>query len=272
MFYFLNNKIIPAGDAKISVKDIAILRGFGIFDYFRTQNGKPFLIDDYLHRFRTSAKMVGLPLWHSVSDLKTVVDELLKTNSMSEAGIRMVLTGGESHDAFAPVDPNFAILIEELHWPDSGHFKNGIKLISYPYQREFSQIKSINYFTALMLRDRKAKEGAMDILYHDAGEIREATRSNFFMVLGNSVVTPDTHILYGITRRKVLELSRSQFRVEERAVKVDELKYADECFITGTTKKIMPVVNIDGNIIGKGKPGNVTKKLMEMFSEVEVAY
>jgi branched-chain amino acid aminotransferase len=272
MFYFLNNKIILAEDARISVKDLSILRGFAIFDFFRTQHGRPFMIDDYLHRFKTSAQLVGLPLWHSVSDLKMVVDELLKVNKLPEAGIRLVLTGGESHNAYTPAEPNFIILIEENHWPSSEVFTNGIKLITYPYQREFSQVKSINYFNALMLRDKMSKEGAMDILYHNAGELREATRSNFFIVLGKTIVTPDKHILYGITRKKTLELARNNFNVEERTVKLTELKYADECFITGTTKKIMPVVNIDGKPIGNGKRGNATKKLMEMFRDFEEAY
>jgi branched-chain amino acid aminotransferase len=272
MFYFLNNRIVPAGEAKISVRDISILRGFGIFDFLRTQHGRPFLIGDYLHRFKTSAQLIGLPLDHSIDELKGLIHELLEVNRLPEAGIRLVLTGGESPNGYLPTDPNFAILIEELHWPDENWYRKGIKLITYPYQREFYQIKSINYLTALMLQPRARNEGAMDILYHNGEEISETTRCNFFIVRDNVIITPDKHILFGVTRKKVLEIARMNFPVEERTINLSELKQADECFVTGTGKKMISVVDIDGGIIGNGKIGKVTKRLMDMFNEFEAGY
>lgn len=269
MFYYLNNNIIPAGEAAISVRDLAVLRGFGIFDFFRTHNGRPFLIDDYLHRFKNSSKLMGLPLNFTTSQLKELVLETLQANNFSEAGIRLVLTGGESENAFLPAEPNFAILVEELHWPEPEWFSNGIKLITYPYQREFSQIKTTNYITAIMLQKKARNEGAMDILYHNNGQVREVTRSNFFLVRDGVVVTPDRHILFGVTRKKVIELARMFYRVEERTVKIEEIRDADECFMTGTTKKITPVVNVDGSMIGNGLPGKITRRLMQLFDEFQ---
>jgi branched-chain amino acid aminotransferase len=269
MFYYLSNRIVPADEAKISVRDISILRGFGIFDFFRTHNGRPFLIDDYLQRFKESAKLIGLPLEHTKNELKDIVLELLKANNLPDAGIRMVLTGGESENAYTPAYPNFAILVEKLNWPNPEWFSKGIKLITHHYQREFSQIKSINYLTALALRDRVQDEGAMDVLYYHNGELREVTRSNIFIVKDGTIITPSDHILFGITRKKVIEIGKMYYPLEERTVRLEELLQADECFLTGTTKKIMAVVNVDGRIIGDGMLGKVTKHLMQMFNEFE---
>ena len=164
---------------------------------------------------------------------------------------------------------NFAIIIEDLRWPVRAHFENGIRLASHEYQREFSQIKSINYLAALMLQDKIRQAEADDALYFSGNEIREATRSNFFIIKDKTVITPHEQILHGITRKKALELSRMHYKVEERTVLWNEIQEADECFLTGTTKKITPVVRIDDRIIADGKPGPVTRDLMKIFDEFE---
>ncbi len=269
LYYFLNHRIIKASEANISIRDISVLRGFGIFDFFRTQNGRPFLIDDYLDRFTNSAKLIGLPLHLSKSEIKSMVSDLLKKNQIQEAGIRLILTGGESPNAFIPTTPNFAILIENLHWPSKEWFEKGIKLITYNYQREFSQIKTTNYLTAILLQERIKSEGAMDVLYCHADEIREVTRSNFFLIKNGAIITPNEHILFGITRKKVIEIAKLYYPLEERTVRKEEIEQADESFMTGTTKKITPVVNIDGTLIGNGQPGKITRHLMEMFEKFE---
>lgn len=269
LYYFLNHSIIKASEANISVRDISILRGFGIFDFLRTQNGRPFLIDDYLDRFTNSAKLIGLSLHFSKSEIKSIVSDLLEKNQIEEAGIRLILTGGESSNAFLPTTPNFAILIEKLHWSSNEWFEKGIKLITYNYQREFSQIKTTNYLTAILLQDRIKSESAMDVLYCHNDEIREVTRSNFFLIKNGTIITPNDHILFGITRKKVIEIAKLYYPLEERAIRKEEIEQADECFMTGTTKKITPVVNIDGTIIGNGQPGKITRHLMEMFEKFE---
>lgn len=271
MFYYFNDRIVPAGEAKVTVRDISVLRGFGIFDFFRTSRGKPFLIDEYILRFTNSARLIDLPFKYSPDKLKEITLETLQANRLSEAGIRLILTGGDSPNAFLPADPNFAILIEELHWPDEDWFKKGVKLITYPYQREFSQIKTINYIPAIMLQKKAREADAVDILYHHDGEIREVTRSNFFLIKDGRISTPGHHILFGITRKKTIELASMFWPVEERTVRFDEIREADECFMTGTTKKISPVVNIDGKDIGMGEPGPITRRLMKIFEEFEAS-
>lgn len=112
----------------------------------------------------------------------------------------------------------------------------------------------------------------MDVLYHKNGEVSEVSRSNFFVVKNGTVITPDKHVLYGITRKKTIQLAKEICPVEERTVTIGEVANADECFITGTTKKVMPVVEIDGKPIGNGKPGRITRQLMALFRDFEENY
>ena len=135
---FLNGKILPADTASVAISDLALLRGYGIFDYLRTYHGKPFRLNDYLNRFRTSADDMRLPLKYEDAQISALVDELLdKSGSPENAGIRLVLTGGNSPDSMSIAEPNFAIVIEHLPPTPDVQYENGVKLLSYPYQRIF---------------------------------------------------------------------------------------------------------------------------------------
>jgi branched-chain amino acid aminotransferase len=271
-FFFLNNEIVPAEKANIGIKDIGILRGFAIFDFFRTVNFKPMMMDGYLQRFINSAKMMDLPLHYLQKDLENIILLLIEKNDYAEAGVRLVLTGGYSDNAFLPAQPNFMILIEPVKLPPNEWFENGIKLLTHHYQREWSQIKTTNYLTSVKLAPRCRQKGAVDVLYHYQGQLREVSRSNVFVVKNGVIATPDDGVLLGITRAKVIQLAKQHYQVEERAVSMEEVFEADEIFMTGTTKKVLPVVQIDEKLIANGKPGSISNHLVGLFNEFEQQY
>jgi branched-subunit amino acid aminotransferase/4-amino-4-deoxychorismate lyase len=132
-----------------------------------------------------------------------------------------------------------------------------------------SGIKSINYLSSITLREKLTADNAFDVLFHFKGKVLEVSRSNFFIVKNEILVTPDKDILMGITRESVISLAEPHFTVEERDLHVEELWEADEAFMTGTTKKVLPVVQVGEHRIGSGLPGPVTRKLMTMFLEFE---
>jgi len=268
-YFFLNGEILPASQAKLNITDLALLRGFGIFDFLRTYNKKPFLIDRYLNRFYNSAVHVGLQIPYGKEKMKEIINSLLDINKIFEAGIRMVLTGGYTSNGYTPGEPNIFILIEKINFPTEENYSNGIKLYFYEHQRELSFIKSINYLSPISLRNKIKEADAYDVLYHFNGKIREVSRSNFFMVKDNKILTPDTDILLGITRASVIQLAEKYYQVEGREVRIEELWEADEAFMTGTTKKVLPVIRIGDHSIGNSVPGTVTKHLMELYSEFE---
>lgn len=272
-FVFLNGEIVDSRIAKINIKDLAILRGYGIFDYMRTVNGKiPFMMEKHLDRFHNSATYMNLPVEYEREKIKNIIFELLRINNYEEAGVRMVLTGGYSLNNFQPAKPNFFIVVEAINFPAREYYENGARLISHSYQREWSQAKTINYLTSVRLLDKMKKQGALEVLYYANGSILEASRSNFFLVKDKVLVTPEKDILQGITRGIILDLAQGICKIERRAIKLEELTKADETFITATTKKILPIIQIDDLVIGNGKPGLVTQQLITRFLEYEKKY
>jgi branched-subunit amino acid aminotransferase/4-amino-4-deoxychorismate lyase len=269
---YLNGQTLPTGKHTIAINDLGLLRGYAIFDFCRTANGKPFLLPLYLTRFRNSARLMDLDLMYSNEQITAAVYELLEMSKLPFAGIRFLLTGGYTEDSFTPTRPNFMITIEELSQVPAEVAENGVKLMSYEYQREMAEVKTTNYTVALRLRKRVQEQNAYDILYHSNGNVLELTRSNFFIVKDNTVITAATNILQGITRQTVLHLAKAQYKVEVREVKLTELAQADEAFFTGTNKKIVPVVQVDDLTIGNGKAGKVTKNLYQAFLEYEKTY
>lgn len=271
-YFFLNGKIIKARDAFLHITDLALLRGFGIFDFCRTQNGQPLLIDKYISRFYNSAHHIDMQIPYSKDHIKESIFALLKKNGIKEAGIRLVMTGGYTKNGYTPGDPNFFILIEEINFPGQELYENGIKLHFLEHQRELSHIKSINYLTPISIRNTLARESAYDVLYHSKGNVLEVSRSNIFIVRDNIIITPIRNILPGITRSTVLSLANELFQIEEREIPVQELFMAEEVFMTGTTKRVLPVRQIDDHVINHGKPGPITQKLKSLYRDFENSF
>jgi branched-chain amino acid aminotransferase len=270
--YFVNGQILPASEAKLMITDLALLRGFGIFDFFRTSNGKPFLMSHYLDRFFASARLMDLQIPYSRSRIEETVLDLIKRNGLKDAGIRMVLTGGYASDGYTPNLPNFFILIEEIHYPDPTYYENGIKLITFEHQREWSEIKSINYLTPIKIRKQIIQKNGYDVLYYHNSNFLEVSRSNFFIIRDGVLITPGKNVLHGVTRKTVIELSKQIMKVEERDIPLIELASAEEVFLTGTTKRILPITMVDNQAIADGKPGSMTKKLINQFYEYENSF
>ncbi len=272
-YYNLNGERVPVNEAKLLVNDLAIIRGYGIFDYFLARRGQPLFIDDYLNRFYNSAEKMHMKVPLERPELHHAIQELIDANGQEEAGIRLVLTGGYADDGYTPKNPNLIILQHPMPRQPQERFDNGVKLITHRYERDVPEVKTINYLEGIRLIPELKKAGALEPLYHDGAYLTESVRSNFFLVLDDErIVTPDSNILFGITRKKVLEKAREHFEVEERGVRVEELEDAREAFLTGSTKLLMPVVQIDDIVFGDGRPGPVTKKLMQLFEETTKEY
>lgn len=269
---WINGQLLHGDKATIGINDLGLLRGYAIFDFCRTAHGKPFLLDHHLIRFRKSAALIELPLNYTDNELTRAVYDTLQLSNLTLAGIRLLLTGGYTPDSMTCTKPTLIITAEPLAQINDTLLHTGVKLMSHAYQRELPEVKTTNYMMALRLRHIQQQQQAYDILYHHNGHILELTRSNFFIVKDQKVITPSSHVLKGITRKTVLELARDQYAVEERAVTWKELKEADEAFLTGTNKKILPVVQVDDIVIGKGKPGIVTNNLYNTFLEFEKTY
>jgi branched-chain amino acid aminotransferase len=162
-----------------------------------------------------------------------------------------------------------AVLITVLGERDMQRFAQGYKLITARLQRTEPDAKTTNYLVAIRALKEAARRNASDALFvNERGHVLEATRSNFFIFRGDTLVTPGAGVLKGITRNVVLDLAMERFPIEERPILLDELALADEAFITASSREIMPVVQIDDLRIGKGLPGRRTYELEQRFIEM----
>lgn len=258
---FIDKSFVTEENAHIHFRDLAIQRGYGVFDFFRLVDNQPVFINDHLERFYFSAEQMHLKVEFDKEELKTIIKELVDKNDLPFSGVRITLTGGYSPDGYQIISPTLIISQHSFASPNELQLKEGIRLISYEHQRQLPQVKSIDYLMAIWLQPLLKEKNADDLLYHQSGIISECPRSNFFIVTEeNKIVTAAANILKGITRKKLLELY-AEFQIEEREISLKEALHAREAFITSTTKLILPVYSIDGKVISKGQRGRVTEKL-----------
>jgi D-alanine transaminase/branched-chain amino acid aminotransferase len=266
---YINGAFLPASQAALQVSDLAIQRGYGIFDFFKTLDHLPVFLDEHLDRFYHSAEQMRLDPGKDREQLREVIRELAEQNNIANAGIKITLTGGYSPDGYSITRPNLIITQQPLKMPDKAVFQQGLRLMSYPHQRQMPQVKSLDYLMAIWLQPLIKEKGADDVLYQLNGLVSECPRSNFFIVTADDTVVTSTQPLKGIIRMKTLEIAGKQFKVEERELTLEEAYQAKEAFITSTTKHILPVVQLDGRVIGDGQPGDVTVMLkMELDDHI----
>lgn len=267
---YINNAFVNEADANLHISDLAIQRGYGIFDYLKTINNRPIFLEEHLQRFYYSAEQMHLPVPHAPAELEAIIKELIQRHDMGTSGIRLTLTGGYSPDGYNISSPNLIITQLPLALPSTAAIEKGIHLATYEHLRTLPHVKSINYAMAVWLQPHLRKQGADDVLYHLNGVISECPRANIFMVKDGVVITPDTNILFGITRQKVIALAKQHYKVEERTVTLAELKDCQEVCIASTTKQLLPVSAINGNSIADGKPGPITQQLYSALQELQI--
>lgn len=267
-YCYHNGKIVPTDKAGFSVQDIGILRGYGIFDFATTQNGKPFLFKEHWARLRKSAKLMKLSVPVSDTQIEKIIWDLMAKNKLKDANIRILITGGKTVDGLTYEQKNntCTILLHEKKSLPEELYAKGAKLIVHEHMRPFYESKTTNYITSVHLQEKRQKAGAIEILYTFQGKVLECSTANFFIFKNNTLITPKDLILIGITRNFVLKLAKKAgFKIEERDINEGELKEAAEAFITSTNKDVLPIVKVGAQKIGNGKPGENTQKLHKLF-------
>lgn len=265
--FYLNGQFVSASEAKISILDLGFVRGYGVFDFLRTYNGQPFKLDEHLKRLESSADQIGLKLPKPLTELRNLVLETLAKNILPEANIKIIVSGGVSPDQITPGNnPTLAVLVyPPIVYPKS-FYEEGVKAITVPLVRSFSEAKTLNYISGIIALNQARQKKAVEALYkNEKNEVTEGTTTNFFIFKDKNLITSKDGILKGITREIVLEIAAKEYPIKLRPVKYNELKTFDEAFIVSTTKEIMPVVRIDGIMVGDGKVGERTKRLMKLF-------
>lgn len=272
--FYVDGLFCEAEKALLPVDDLAIARGYGVFDFLRTYKGKPFHLDRHLKRLQNSARQIGLRLPWSLAELADIVLETLRRNDHAESNIRIIVTGGSSPDFTTPQHrPRLLVLVTPVVPLPQEWYAQGVKVITYPVERFLPTAKSINYLTAMLALDKARSNQAVEAVYVDhTGSVLEGTTSNLFLFKSTRLITPADRVLAGITRQVILDIARQQWEVRVRPVRLAELLAADEVFLSSSVKEVLPVVQVDGTRIGSAVPGENTRRLIALFDELVREY
>ncbi len=273
---YFNGSLVPFSQVRLSPLDYGFLYGYGVFETMRAYSGRIFRLEKHLARLSRSAKFLGIDSEMDILHLEKAVYDTLRANNLSEARIRLTLSGGEGETTpNLPTQgaPTMLIVARSYTPYPSQVYQQGFKAIVSHIRRNtqspLSTLKSLNYLDSLLAR-QEAKLAAADeaVLLNEQGFLAEGSTSNIFLVSGNALLTPseDSGILPGITREVVLELAASlSIKTMERKIALEELIQADEAFFTNSLIEIMPFTQLSGQKIGSGKAGTVTQRLTAAY-------
>lgn len=281
LLVYIDGEYIPQEDAKISVYDHGFLYGDGVFEGIRAYHGRVFKLDEHLDRLYRSAKAIMLEIPLSRDGLRTAVLEGLKRNGLSDGYVRLIVTRGRGDLGLDPrkcvPGPSVVIIADKIALYPKEMYEKGLEVMTVVTRRNLPEatnpaIKSLNYLNNIVAKLEVIRAHLLEgIMLNHQGFVAEATGDNIFVCRNNRLTTPplSVGILEGITRDTVIDLAREAgLPVAEEVFNQYDLYSADECFLTGTAAEIIPVVKIDGRVIGEGKPGPITRDLIARFREL----
>ena len=277
MKIFIDGKYYDERDAKISVFDHGLLYGDGIFEGIRAYHGRVFKLREHIDRLFYSAKAILLEIPMSPAQITRAVVEACRENKIRDGYIRLVVTRGVGTLGLNPKrckNPSVIIIADKIQLYPPAVYQRGLDIITVPTTRNLHSalnpaIKSLNYLNNILAKIEANNGGCEEaVMLNAEGFVAECTGDNLFIVKNGALLTPplSAGALYGITRQTVIELAEeSGLKVSEPNLTRYDLFNADECFLTGTGAEIVPVVKIDGRVIGTGKPGRVTRRLEDEY-------
>ncbi len=279
LLVYIDGKFVPAKDAKISVFDHGFLYGDGVFEGIRAYNGRVFKLKEHVDRLYDSAKAIDLKIPVSKEEFMEIILETLRRNKLRDAYIRPIVTRGIGD---LGLDPNKCgkpcIIVIAQPWGRlyGDLYERGLRAVTVTIRRNAidslpPNIKSLNYLNNVLAKiEANAKGGDEAIFLDHNGYVSEGSGDNVFIVKNGEVLTPPTiNNLKGITREVVIDIIRKLgIPFKEVNISLYDLYTADEIFVTGTAAEICPITWIDGRVVGDGKPGEITKKLMEEFRKL----
>jgi branched-chain amino acid aminotransferase len=277
MKIYIDGKFYDEQNAKISVFDHGLLYGDGIFEGIRAYNGRVFKLKEHVDRLFYSAKAILLSIPLSHEEITRAVVDTCRENQIRDGYIRLVVTRGVGGLGLNPnrcKHPSVIIIADKIQLYPVEMYERGLDIITVPTVRNLHSalnpaIKSLNYLNNILAKIEANNGGCEEaIMLNHEGYVSECTGDNVFIIKAGQMFTPplSAGALYGITRGVVMELAReSGISVSEPNLTRYDLFNADECFLTGTGAEIIPVVKIDGRVVGTGKPGPTTKSFVQKY-------
>ncbi len=260
-YAILNGELLPVDQAQISIFNPAVFASFGVYEAVKVDQGRPFYLEEHLYRLLKSAQMIDLVLEVDVATLVDWFNRLRQVEPQASWRLRIIVLGATEADS-----PIIAMQPEVLPTYPARFYQEGATAVLYPGQRAIPLCKSLNTLVNFLARRAATRVGALEGLLHHDGYLTEGARSNLFVVRQGELITPPAgEVLSGITRDVILQvLAGTAYPVIEAPVSTD-LSLYDEFFISSTSMHVMPITQIDGQLIGTGQVGPVTQVAMARF-------
>jgi len=267
-------------EAKISVYDHGLLYGDGIFEGIRVYGGSIFKCSEHLNRLKDSAKVLCLELPETPDKMEEIMKEGIKREGKENVYIRLIVTRGAGSLGINPHScsvPSLIIIFDDISLYPEEYYKKGIDVITASTRRLSGdvldpRVKSLNYLTNIMGKLEAKRAGCMEaVMLNRGGYVTECTADNIFCLKDGVLNTPASYlgILEGITRNTVMELAEKEgIPIKEAVLTCYDLYTSDEIFLTGSGAELIPVINVDGRVIGTGNPGENFKRLRKAFQKL----
>ena len=279
MKVYLNGRLVPESQAKVSVFDHGLLYGDGVFEGIRSYNGRVFMLDAHIDRLFRSAKAIDLRMPMTKQGIARAVVKTCLANGTMNGYIRLVVTRGVGTLGLNPYTckrPQVIVIAGTIQLYPKELYEKGLAIVTVGTVRNHPEtvnpnIKSLNYLNNVLAKIEAINAGCMEaVMLNPQGYVSEATGDNIFIVKGNALITPPTYAgtLEGITRDVVMRIAAEKgYEVRETLMNRYDLYTADEVFLTGTAAEVIGVVAIDRREIGSGRPGKVTRTLAKLFHQ-----
>ena len=271
---FLNGEFLPEDEAKISVFDRGFLLSDGVYEVVPVIRGKMIDVEPFVARFDHSLEALGLPWPMPQAECLEMLEQMIEKNRLREGGIYMQVTRGVAPRIFEfpeGLTPTFMAFSFEKSILESEQARSGVKVVTVEDIRwKRRDIKSIALLGQCVAKDQAVKEGAYEGWMVEEGYVTEGTSSSAYIIKDGVIITKplSREILPGIRRKLILEYApKYGIKVEQRAFTPEEAYAADEAFLSSATTMVYPIVEIDGRQIGEGKPGEITRRLREIYIE-----
>lgn len=277
---YLDGEYVPKSKAVVSVFDHGFLYGDGVFEGIRCYSGNVFRLKEHIKRLYESAKSILLDIPMSQQEMEEAVVETLRRNGYANAYIRLVVSRGAGDLGLDPRNcskPTIIIIAEQLKLFPQEFYEKGLSVVTVSTRRNMPdvlnpKIKSLNYLNNILVKLEAARAGAMEaLMLNREGYVCEGSGDNVFIVKDGKVITPPTYLgaLEGVTRNAILDICRRLgIPCEEKPFTLHDVYVADEVFLTGTAAELIPVIDVDSRVIGDGKPGPMTEKLIREFRKI----
>ena len=277
MKIYLDGKFVDSSEAKVSVFDHGLLYGDGVFEGIRLYGGNIFRLEEHLERLEHSARAIMLQIPLTRAELAEATCETFRQNGLQDAYIRLVVTRGVGDLGLSPwlcPKPSLFIIASKISLYPQEHYDNGLAIVTVPTRRISPAalpptIKSLNYLNNILGKIEAKQFGALEaIMLNDQGYVAECTADNVFIVQKGEIVTPSASqgALKGITRGTIFDIARElNVPIRETDMTRYDVWCSDECFLTGSGAEVIPVVKLDGRTIGDGRPGPITRRVLESF-------